>query len=165
MSITTFVPTRSAGIKSGVNCTREVQVQCFRDRPHEQSFAEAGDAFEQHLAAGNQRAERAFDNVVLSDDDFADLPPQGEEIGPELIELILNSFHAHGGLARVSTRKLRYDSFCIQHGWTKRASEIARPINKKLIIALGEKANDENNSRLDCNARKVSCVGATPSLV
>ena len=43
------------------------------ERAHQQRLAQAGHALEQHVAAGEQAAEDAVDDVLLADDDLTDL--------------------------------------------------------------------------------------------
>ena len=45
----------------------ELQVHRFGKGAHEHGLAEAGHAFEQHVAAGEERDEHAFDDVLLAD--------------------------------------------------------------------------------------------------
>ena len=55
----------------------EREVEHFAERAHQQGLAQPGHAFEQHVPAGEQRDERALDDGVLADDDFADFGAQG----------------------------------------------------------------------------------------
>ena len=48
------------------------QVQGPREGAQKGGFAQARNAFEQHVAAGQQADQDAFDDVVLSDNDFGD---------------------------------------------------------------------------------------------
>jgi hypothetical protein len=50
--------------------TIEIEVQDLAERADEQRFAEAGNAFEQHMAAREHRDESAIDNFVVADDHF-----------------------------------------------------------------------------------------------
>src|SRR5690606_9706365 len=52
---------------------RELQVQDVGNRVHELRLAEAGNALEQHVAAGEQRRQRAIDHLVVADDAAGDL--------------------------------------------------------------------------------------------
>ena len=54
----------------------EREVQHFAERAHEQRLAQPGHPFEQHMPAREQRDERALDDGVLADNDFAELRPQ-----------------------------------------------------------------------------------------
>ena len=63
----------SAGIRSGVNCTRlKRQVERFADRAHQQRLAQAGDAFEQGVPARQQAGQHAAHDFGLADDDPPD---------------------------------------------------------------------------------------------
>ena len=75
----------------------ELQVQGVGQRPHQQRLAQAGHAFEQHVAAGDQGGQRALDDLLLADDHLADLVAQRLEVGAELVELglgLLGDAHA-----------------------------------------------------------------------
>src|SRR4051812_236628 len=64
------VPTRSAGTRSGVKLdAAERAAEHRRERANGQRLGEAGDALEQHVAAGEQRDEQALEHRVLADDD------------------------------------------------------------------------------------------------
>ena len=68
------VPTRSDGIRSGVNWMRvNVPAQRLGQRRHGQRLAEAGHALEQAVAAGEQGDEHPLEHPVLADDDPAHL--------------------------------------------------------------------------------------------
>jgi hypothetical protein len=54
--------------------------------PEEGGFAEARDAFEQHVAAGDHAYENAVDDLGLTDDDFADFLPDLVEVLDRLTE-------------------------------------------------------------------------------
>ncbi len=57
-----------------MNWMREyLQVQHARQRAQQRGLAQAGHAFEQHVAAGEQADEHAVDDVLLPDDDLGDL--------------------------------------------------------------------------------------------
>ena len=45
----------------------EGQVQHLRQHPHQVGLAQAGHAFQQHVAAGNHRQEQMLDDVLLAD--------------------------------------------------------------------------------------------------
>ena len=51
----------------------EVDADRARERVREQRLGDAGHAFEQHVAAGGRTGEQHLDDVVLADDDLADL--------------------------------------------------------------------------------------------
>ena len=64
----------SAGIRSGRELDPvEGAVDHVGDRPHEQRLAQAGHAFEQDVAVGQQAGEGLADERRLADDDPADL--------------------------------------------------------------------------------------------
>ena len=67
-----MLPTMSAGMRSGVNWMREYFRCSTRQRAQQRGLAQPGNAFEQHVAAGQQADQDAFDDVVLADDDLAD---------------------------------------------------------------------------------------------
>ena len=70
----TFVPTTSAGMRSGENWMRlNARVERVRERAGEQRLGGAGHALEQHVAAGEQPDEQAVDRRVLPDDRLRDL--------------------------------------------------------------------------------------------
>ncbi len=52
---------------------RELEVERLGERAHQQRFAEAGHALEQAVAADEQAGENAVDDVVVADDDPANL--------------------------------------------------------------------------------------------
>ncbi len=70
----------------------ERHVEHFAERSDEERLAKAGHAFEQHVAAAEQRDERALDDVGVADDDFADL---GLERGVGVAETCYLLFGAH----------------------------------------------------------------------
>jgi hypothetical protein len=47
-------------------------MQDAAERSEKRGFAEARDAFEQYMAAGQKADENAIDHLLLADDDFAD---------------------------------------------------------------------------------------------
>src|SRR5205807_7105775 len=49
------------------------EMQDAGEGAQQRGLTEPGDAFEQDVAAGQEADQDAFDNVILSDDDFADL--------------------------------------------------------------------------------------------
>ena len=64
-------------MRSGVNWMREkVRSHRVGQRAHQQRLAQAGHAFEQHVAAGEQRGDHALDDRLVADDDLADLVAQ-----------------------------------------------------------------------------------------
>ena len=58
---------------------RELEVEGGGDGLHEQRLGHAGHAFEQDVAAHEQRGDEAGEHAVLADDDLADLVAQGED--------------------------------------------------------------------------------------
>ncbi len=69
----TFVPMRSDGIRSGVNwMRRKLTCRVRGQRAGEERLGQAGHALENHVAAGQQRDERLFDERFLANDDFLD---------------------------------------------------------------------------------------------
>ena len=76
-----MLPTMSAGIRSGVNWMREY-FRCItlRKRPQQRGLAQAGNAFEQHVSAGQQTDEHAVDDVLLSHDDLSNFRADAGEL-------------------------------------------------------------------------------------
>ena len=69
-----IVPVRSDGSMSGVNCTRRKSTPMARANAFAtQRLGDAGNAFEQQVAADGRRREQHLDHAVLADDDLADL--------------------------------------------------------------------------------------------
>ena len=67
-------PVTSDGIRSGVNWIRAGGAAEGRgQRGDEVGFAEAGFAFQQHMATGQQRGEHLVDDGFLTEDHAADL--------------------------------------------------------------------------------------------
>ena len=67
------VPMRSAGSRSGVNWMRWKPVWMqLRERLDGERLGQAGHAFEQHVAIGQQADEQAIDEILLPDDDARD---------------------------------------------------------------------------------------------
>ncbi len=74
----------SAGMRSGVNCTREKrQLHGRRCGPHQQRLAEARDPFDEHVTARQQRRGHGADDLGLADQPAADLGQQSIEVRPE----------------------------------------------------------------------------------
>ena len=86
-----LVPVMSAGMRSGVNWIRlNVQSMTSRDRPDEHRLAQSRDALEQHVAVREEADEGVADEVLLADDDLADLGLDapgalGERLGGEAL--------------------------------------------------------------------------------
>ena len=59
---------------------REVEAHSLCERSHEQSLSQPRHAFEQNVAAGHQREQRAFDDLVLADDDARNLAFERAEL-------------------------------------------------------------------------------------
>ena len=64
--------------------------------PHQQGLAQARNPFQQHVPAGDQGQERAVDDRSVADNHLADLPSQGIEVRPELVELLLDRVRVAG---------------------------------------------------------------------
>ena len=63
----------SAGIRSGVNCTRlKLRSSALADGADQQRLAQARDAFQQRVAAGQQARQHAAHDLGLADDDAHD---------------------------------------------------------------------------------------------
>ena len=70
----TSVPVMSAGIRSGVNWMRlNVSDKRPRQRADHQRLRQAGHAFQQAMAAAEQRDQHLLDHVVLADDHAGEL--------------------------------------------------------------------------------------------
>ena len=70
----TLVPTMSAGIRSGVNWMRLNSTSSTCPQSCQQlGLAQAGDAFEQHMAPQRRAMSTVLDELLLADDDLADL--------------------------------------------------------------------------------------------
>ena len=65
---------------------RELQVQHVGERVHEARLADAGNAFEQHVAAGEERRDRAVDDVFVTDDAAPDFLGDAGEPLAKLID-------------------------------------------------------------------------------
>ena len=64
----------SDGIRSGVNWMRlNVEVEDVGERLDQQRLGQAGHAGDQAVAAGEQRDQHLLDDLVLADDDLAEL--------------------------------------------------------------------------------------------
>ena len=67
----------SDGIRSGVNCTRKrVEPEHRPERLDQLGLGEARDADQQPMTAGQQGGERQIDDVLLAENDRADLGPR-----------------------------------------------------------------------------------------
>ncbi len=58
---------------------RVFQLQSARESAQQRGLAQSRHAFEQHVAAGQQADQHAFDDVVLAYDDFGDFAAHGVE--------------------------------------------------------------------------------------
>ena len=73
---------RSAGSRSGVNWIRLKRgPDRFGQGRDRQCFGQAGHSFEQHMPAGQQSDQQAFDHIPLADDDPVDLFYEGRDKG------------------------------------------------------------------------------------
>ena len=77
---------------------RKGQLEALRQRLDEQGLAETGDAFEQHVSAGEETGEHVIDHVIVADDDLADLGAEGLEAGHELLDTLFLTLGRHGRL-------------------------------------------------------------------
>ena len=86
----------------------EAQVQGLPQRAHQQRLAQAGHAFEQAVAAGQQAGEQLFDHVVLADDGLADRLAQRNDPVEQGLQVVWG-LRRHRGSIRVrpSTRTSR----------------------------------------------------------
>jgi hypothetical protein len=79
-----LVPSTSAGIRSGVNWMRENDSSsASASVPNEQRLAQAGHAFQQHVAAGEQGGGDRARDVGLPDHAARDLDEQPVDVGAE----------------------------------------------------------------------------------
>ena len=74
---------------------RELQVQDVGQRVHEARLADAGNAFEQHVAAGEQARDGQVDDLVVADDAPADFLGDADEAVAELIDGLLDADGRH----------------------------------------------------------------------
>ncbi len=65
---------------------REGQIETLGQGLDEESLAETGDAFEEHVSAGEEAGKHVVDHVVMADDDLADLAAERLESGDELLD-------------------------------------------------------------------------------
>ena len=65
----------------------ELQVQCLAQRAHQQRLAQAGHAFEQAVAAGQQADQQLLHHVLLADDGLADGGAEFAQRGELLLEV------------------------------------------------------------------------------
>ncbi len=83
----------------------EVQVDRVGERPHQQRLAQARHAFQQRMAADEQAGQDAVDDLVVADDDLADL---GLHAFVGRAELLGAGFHRFGMGERPSTTILSF---------------------------------------------------------
>ena len=77
-----MLPTMSAGIRSGVNWMREYFRCSTRASVRSRVvLPKSRNAFEQHVAAGEQADQNAVDHVLLADDDFSNFVADSFELG------------------------------------------------------------------------------------
>ncbi len=69
----------------------ERQIEHFAQRADQKRLAQAGHAFEQHMAAREQRNQRPLDNGILADDHLAYFRAQAGIDGAEILYLILSA--------------------------------------------------------------------------
>ncbi len=72
----------------------ERHVEHFAERANEERLAQARHAFEQHVAAAKQRDQRAFDDLGVTDDDFADFCAESVVSGAEAFYLLFGVHEA-----------------------------------------------------------------------
>ena len=78
----------SAGIRSGVNCTRLVaKPEHDAQRLDQPALAEAGHADQQRVAAGQQRDQRLIDHLVLAEDHPSDRRTHPADARTERLDL------------------------------------------------------------------------------
>ena len=74
---------------------RELQVEHIRQRVHEAGLADAGDAFEQHVAARQQAGDRAVDDLLVTDDAAPDFAGDAAESFAELVDGLCDRRSCH----------------------------------------------------------------------
>ena len=83
------MPIKSAGKRSGVNCSRWKPVWMQAAIVLTVSvFAKTGHAFEQDVAVGEQAEQKPVDQIFLADDDVPDLLAQRRDPLPQLLHLL-----------------------------------------------------------------------------
>ena len=80
---------------------REAQIERGGQRAHEHGLAEAGHAFEQRVAAGEQAGQHAVEDRALADDQLADLFAHAAHLIGEVRHPM---FRAHVGSSRLLAR-------------------------------------------------------------
>ena len=77
---------------------RKVADDRLRQGLHRQRLGQAGHAFEQHVAAGEQADQQPVDQVALADDDGPDLLAQAVEEGRAFLDAVVDGRDAgiHG---------------------------------------------------------------------
>ena len=80
------VPVTSVGIRSGVNWMRLNVSPSASRGAHEQSLRGARHAGDQAVAADEQREQQVLDDLVLADDDLADLDADPLERSVEILD-------------------------------------------------------------------------------
>jgi len=74
---------------------RELQVQDVGERVHEAGLADAGNAFEEHMAAGQQRRDRARHDFLVADDALSDFVRDPGEFFAKLIDVLGDGRNSH----------------------------------------------------------------------
>jgi len=73
------VPVMSLGMRSGVNWMRwKLHVEDFREAAHEHRLRETGHADHEHVPLHRERDEKIADDLLLTDDAFAEFPASRE---------------------------------------------------------------------------------------
>ena len=60
--------------------TAEAEIQNLAQRAHEERFPESRNTLEQAMTTGEERAQHLLDDLLLTDDDLADLNADGVEL-------------------------------------------------------------------------------------
>jgi hypothetical protein len=100
----------SAGMRSGVNWIRERQIEDLGERLDEQRLRQAGDAGDQAVASSEQRHQHLIDDLVLADDDLAQLGEIRCRASATLRDSVCHCFAAermHAPLGRTSASSPR----------------------------------------------------------
>ena len=85
------MPIRSAGSRSGVNCSREnFTFRQLRQRLDRERLGQPGHAFEQHVAIGQQPDQQALDQVGLAHDHLAHFGKQRPHKSPGLLHRLVD---------------------------------------------------------------------------
>ncbi len=96
-----MVPTMSAGSMSGVNCSRLKRTDDAGGQGLErQGFGQAGHAFQQDVAVGEQGDQQPVEQVLLADDDPGHFLLQGRDPGRVVHHIFAGGAHGGVGLDR-----------------------------------------------------------------